>query len=192
MRQSKAFFQNSARRPGRRRADQPQAAAACRLHPPLAAGIYSLPAAGAAQHGQDRGHHPRGDERHRRAGDHHAGGASGRPVEGNRPLVRGRPGDGPLAGPRRPRHDAGHDPRGGGGRPGARARSAPIASCRSWSTTSRPSAATSPRPRGGLIRVREFTMKDSYTLDVDEAGLDRQYEAHRRPITASSSAAALR
>ncbi len=35
-----------------------------------------------------------------------------------------------------------------------------------------------PRPRGGLIRVREFTMKDSYSLDRDEAGLDRQYRAH--------------
>ncbi len=32
-----------------------------------------------------------------------------------------------------------------------------------------------PRPRAGLIRVREFTMKDAYTLDRDEAGLDRQY-----------------
>lgn len=35
-----------------------------------------------------------------------------------------------------------------------------------------------PRPRGGLIRVREFTMKDSYSLDADEAGLERQYQAH--------------
>jgi prolyl-tRNA synthetase len=35
-----------------------------------------------------------------------------------------------------------------------------------------------PRPRAGLIRVREFTMKDSYTLDADEAGLDKQYRAH--------------
>ncbi len=35
-----------------------------------------------------------------------------------------------------------------------------------------------PRPRAGLIRVREFTMKDSYSLDKDEAGLDRQYRAH--------------
>ncbi|MDQ4100191.1 MAG: proline--tRNA ligase, partial [Chloroflexota bacterium] len=32
-----------------------------------------------------------------------------------------------------------------------------------------------PRARGGLIRVREFTMKDSYTLDADEAGLDVAY-----------------
>jgi prolyl-tRNA synthetase len=35
-----------------------------------------------------------------------------------------------------------------------------------------------PRPRGGLIRAREFTMKDSYSLDVDQTGLDNQYEAH--------------
>ncbi len=35
-----------------------------------------------------------------------------------------------------------------------------------------------PRPRAGLIRVREFTMKDSYSLDSDEAGLDQQYRAH--------------
>ena len=34
------------------------------------------------------------------------------------------------------------------------------------------------RPRGGLIRVREFLMKDSYSLDRDREGLDRQYEAH--------------
>ena len=35
-----------------------------------------------------------------------------------------------------------------------------------------------PRPRAGMIRAREFTMKDSYTLDLDEAGLDVQYRAH--------------
>ena len=35
-----------------------------------------------------------------------------------------------------------------------------------------------PRPRAGLIRVREFTMLDSYSLDADFAGLDRQYQAH--------------
>jgi prolyl-tRNA synthetase len=35
-----------------------------------------------------------------------------------------------------------------------------------------------PRSRGGLIRVREFVMKDSYSLDADDAGLDRSYEAH--------------
>ncbi|MEO0596279.1 MAG: proline--tRNA ligase [Chloroflexota bacterium] len=35
-----------------------------------------------------------------------------------------------------------------------------------------------PRARGGLIRVREFTMKDSYSLDRDDDGLDKQYRAH--------------
>ena len=35
-----------------------------------------------------------------------------------------------------------------------------------------------PRARGGLIRVREFTMKDSYSLDADWEGLDQQYRAH--------------
>jgi prolyl-tRNA synthetase len=35
-----------------------------------------------------------------------------------------------------------------------------------------------PRSRGGLIRVREFTMKDSYSLDADWQGLDKQYRAH--------------
>lgn len=32
-----------------------------------------------------------------------------------------------------------------------------------------------PRARGGLIRLREFTMKDAYSLDADDAGLDRFY-----------------
>jgi prolyl-tRNA synthetase len=36
-----------------------------------------------------------------------------------------------------------------------------------------------PRARGGLIRVREFVMKDSYSCDVDYAGLDASYEKHR-------------
>ncbi len=35
-----------------------------------------------------------------------------------------------------------------------------------------------PRPRAGLIRVREFTMLDSYSLDRDWDGLDQQYQAH--------------
>jgi prolyl-tRNA synthetase len=34
-----------------------------------------------------------------------------------------------------------------------------------------------PRPRGGLIRVREFDMKDAYSFDVDEEGLDLSYQA---------------
>ena len=33
------------------------------------------------------------------------------------------------------------------------------------------------RPRAGLLRVREFVMKDAYSLDADEAGLERSYAA---------------
>ena len=36
-----------------------------------------------------------------------------------------------------------------------------------------------PRPKSGLLRVREFTMKDSYSFDTDEAGLDVSFQAHR-------------
>ncbi|CDM64404.1 proline--tRNA ligase [Pyrinomonas methylaliphatogenes] len=36
-----------------------------------------------------------------------------------------------------------------------------------------------PRPKSGLLRVRQFIMKDSYSFDVDRAGLDRAYELHR-------------
>jgi prolyl-tRNA synthetase len=36
-----------------------------------------------------------------------------------------------------------------------------------------------PRSRGGLIRVREFVMKDAYSCDLDDAGLDRSYELQR-------------
>ena len=35
-----------------------------------------------------------------------------------------------------------------------------------------------PRPKAGLLRVRQFTMKDSYSFDIDEAGLDKSYDLH--------------
>ncbi len=37
-----------------------------------------------------------------------------------------------------------------------------------------------PRPKSGLLRVRQFTMKDAYSFDIDEAGLDASYNAHDR------------
>jgi len=37
-----------------------------------------------------------------------------------------------------------------------------------------------PRPRSGLIRVREFIMKDAYSFDRDEEGLERSFRAHER------------
>src|SRR5256885_5299489 len=35
-----------------------------------------------------------------------------------------------------------------------------------------------PRPRAGILRTREFIMKDSYTFDRDESGLDAAYGRH--------------
>jgi prolyl-tRNA synthetase len=35
-----------------------------------------------------------------------------------------------------------------------------------------------PRPKSGLLRVRQFTMKDSYSFDIDAAGLDASYQKH--------------
>src|SRR3974390_3407372 len=35
-----------------------------------------------------------------------------------------------------------------------------------------------PRPKSGLLRVRQFTMKDSYSFDIDKAGLDKSFLKH--------------
>src|SRR2546427_493993 len=40
-----------------------------------------------------------------------------------------------------------------------------------------------PRPKSGLLRVRQFIMKDSYTFDMDAAGLDAAYEKHYQAYT---------
>ncbi|MDJ0664354.1 MAG: proline--tRNA ligase [Acidimicrobiia bacterium] len=40
-----------------------------------------------------------------------------------------------------------------------------------------------PRPKSGLLRVREFTMKDSYSFDLDQEGLDRAFDAHYAAYT---------
>src|SRR5260370_7228312 len=37
-----------------------------------------------------------------------------------------------------------------------------------------------PRPKSGLLRVRQFTMKDSYSFDLNREGLDKSFEAHRQ------------
>ncbi len=41
-----------------------------------------------------------------------------------------------------------------------------------------------PRPRFGLLRVRQFTMKDSYSFDLDDAGLEESYRKHDRAYRA--------
>ncbi len=40
-----------------------------------------------------------------------------------------------------------------------------------------------PRPKSGLLRVREFAMKDSYSFDLDDSGLDRSFDIHRDAYT---------
>ncbi len=35
-----------------------------------------------------------------------------------------------------------------------------------------------PRPKSGLLRVRQFTMKDSYSFDIDKEGLDKSFDLH--------------
>jgi prolyl-tRNA synthetase len=35
-----------------------------------------------------------------------------------------------------------------------------------------------PRPKSGLLRVRQFTMKDAYSFDIDKAGLDKNFDLH--------------
>lgn len=40
-----------------------------------------------------------------------------------------------------------------------------------------------PRPKGGLMRTREFTMKDAYSFDIDRAGLDASFDAYHAAYT---------
>ncbi len=47
-----------------------------------------------------------------------------------------------------------------------------------------------PRPRAGVLRTREFTMKDAYSFDRDEEGLDAQLRAATAGLRRGSSTAA--
>src|ERR1700761_3258316 len=49
-----------------------------------------------------------------------------------------------------------------------------------------------PRPRAGLLRVRQFIMKDSYSFDMDDAGLDVSYKQHDAAYRAILSRAGLK
>ncbi len=48
------------------------------------------------------------------------------------------------------------------------------------------------RPRAGILRGREFVMKDSYSFDVDDAGLQRSYQRHRAAYVATFDRLGLR
>jgi len=49
-----------------------------------------------------------------------------------------------------------------------------------------------PRPKSGLLRVRQFIMKDSYSFDLDKAGLDRSFDLHDRVYRAIFTRCGLR
>jgi prolyl-tRNA synthetase len=49
-----------------------------------------------------------------------------------------------------------------------------------------------PRPKSGLLRVRQFIMKDSYSFDIDKAGLDRSFDLHDQVYRAIFSRCGLR
>jgi prolyl-tRNA synthetase len=49
-----------------------------------------------------------------------------------------------------------------------------------------------PRPRAGVLRTREFTMKDSYSFDLDQEGLEASYELHREAYARIYDRAGLR
>jgi len=49
-----------------------------------------------------------------------------------------------------------------------------------------------PRPKSGLLRVRQFIMKDSYSFDLDKAGLDRSFDLHDQVYRAVFSRCGLR
>ena len=107
---STALPADPARRAGRRRGGQPQAARARRLHPPGQRGPLDVPAARLARPPEGRADHPRGDGRDRRAGDARARADAGRALGGNRP--RQDPGALPAPGPHRPRLRPAADARG--------------------------------------------------------------------------------
>ena len=164
-----------ARRAGRRRGGQPQAARARRLHPPGQRGPLDVPAARLAGPPQGRADHPRGDGRDRRAGVVRAGADADRALGGDRP--RQDPGDLPRLQDRAGRqfvlpmtHEETFTFH-------ARELQSYRELPQSWyhfQTKDR----DEPRPRGGLLRVREFIMKDSYSFDRDEDGLEESFRAH--------------
>ena len=154
-----------------------QAARARRLHPPGQRGPLDVPAARLARPPEGRADHPRGDGRDRRAGDADAG--------ARRP---------PSSGRRRGRVRAS---RSSSSSRTATARDYVLPLTHEETVTFharelqryrqlpqlwyhfQTKDRDEPRPRGGLLRVREFIMKDAYSFDRDEAGLDESFERNR-------------
>jgi arabinose-5-phosphate isomerase len=162
----------------RRRSRQPQAAAARRLHPPARRRHLQLPLPRQSLHQQDRRHHPPGDGYHRPgvpAADHPPARNLGR----IRPLDRhGRqhvPPQRPQGRRSLPRHDAR-----GGHHLIARNELRSYKQLPQIWYQIQTKFRDEPRPKSGLLRVRQFIMKDAYSIDIDDAGLDVSYNKHDR------------
>ena len=182
---------NPARGPGRRRGAEPPAARAGGLHPPRQPRHLHLAAARPEGAAQRRAHRARGDGRHRRPGAALPGAAAPRALRGHA-----------AAGPSTATTSS-----------GSRTARAPTTcsgptheemftlavkdlyssykdlplSIYQIQTKYRDEA----RPRAGLLRGREFVMKDSYSFDVDDAGLDRRpTSCTATPTSASSTGSA--
>ena len=90
------------------------------------------------------------------------------------------PRDLPRRRPRRPRLHPADDARGDGHLPRARD---PVVQAAAAALVPLPvKDRDEPRPRGGLLRVREFIMKDAYSFDRDEDGVEVSFEANRERV----------
>ena len=116
----------------------------------------------------------------------------GRDLEAERPLLQDRPGARPVQGPGRSRDGPRDDPRGGRGAACSRTSSSRYRQLPMIVYHFQTKFRDEPRSRGGLIRVREFVMKDSYSCDRDWDGLERSYQLHYEAYAADLRAARAR
>ena len=148
-----------------------------------------LHADGPARHAQGRSHRARGNEPRRRRRTAHAGGAAGRAVAGNGPLVEDGPRTAAPQGPP-PSATSWSSPPARRSSPTSLARScAATSSCRKNLYQIQTKFRDESRPRFGLMRGREFIMKDAYSFDRDPAGAKAQLPGdgpglppHLRPL----------
>ena len=141
-----------------------------------AAGIYSWLPLGLSVLQARRADRPRGDGPGRLPRDPDADDPAGRALAGERPLRRLRQGDAQDHRPPRARRCSTGRPTRRSSPTSSAAASAAIATCRSTSTRSSGSSGTRSGPRFGVMRGREFYMKDNYSFDLDFAGAKRSYD----------------
>ena len=108
--------------------------------------------------------------------------AAARAVRGDRPLDRVRRQALPAQGPQGRRLPARPDARGDVHARWSRASTPRTRTCRSTLYQIQTKYRDEARPRAGILRGREFVMKDSYSFDVDDAGLQASYDRAPRRL----------